>query len=60
VKLAILEHEVMSVPVDIALRQWYHLCQSWNKSFGQWALYLDGKLAADGQDWKVKLFLLLN
>jgi hypothetical protein len=53
VKLEIMEQKVMSVPLDITLSQWYHFCQSWSNSAGQWALHIDGKLTAAGQDWKV-------
>lgn len=52
VKFEVLERDVMSVPVDIALQHWYHFCQSWSNTAGQWALYINGKLAATGEDWQ--------
>jgi Pentaxin family. len=53
IKLEVLEQEVMNVPVDIALGHWYHFCQSWSNTAGQWTLHANGKLIADGDSWKV-------
>jgi hypothetical protein len=60
VKFEILGQDVMSVPVDIALEHWYHFCQSWSNTAGQWALYINGKLAATGEDWQVITSLSLS
>ncbi|XP_069692068.1 sushi, von Willebrand factor type A, EGF and pentraxin domain-containing protein 1-like [Periplaneta americana] len=54
VKLEVLEQELMSVPMDIAHGRWYHFCQSWSNAAGQWALHVDGKLKAAGDDWRLK------
>lgn len=43
----------MTVPVDIDLGQWYHFCQSWSNTAGQWALHANGELTAAGHSWKV-------
>jgi hypothetical protein len=43
----------MGVPLDVALGQWHHFCQSWSNSAGQWTLHVDGELTAAGDDWKV-------
>lgn len=55
VKFEVMEQDVMSAPVDIALEHWYHFCQSWSNNAGQWALYINGKLAATGEDWQVTI-----
>jgi hypothetical protein len=55
--LEVLEQEVMSVPVDIALSHWYHFCQSWSNADGQWMLHANGKLIAAGDNWKVNVFV---
>jgi hypothetical protein len=60
VKLAVLEQDVMSVPVDIALEHWYHFCQSWSNTAGQWTLYINGKLAASGENWQVTIPLEMS
>ncbi|PNF27594.1 hypothetical protein B7P43_G02274 [Cryptotermes secundus] len=52
VKFEVLKQDVMSAPIDIALEHWYHFCQSWSNTAGQWALYINGKLAATGEDWQ--------
>jgi len=52
-RLEVLEQEVMTVPVDIALGHWYHFCQSWSNTAGQWELHANGKLTAAGDSWKV-------
>jgi hypothetical protein len=58
VQLEVLEQEVMSVPVDIALSHWYHFCQSWSNTAGQWTLHANGKLIASGDSWKVSDLIL--
>jgi hypothetical protein len=55
VKLAVLERDVMGVPVDIVVEHWYHFCQSWSNVGGQWALYINGQLAAAGEDLQVSV-----
>jgi hypothetical protein len=55
VRLEVMQQQVMSVPVDIALEHWYHFCQAWSNTAGQWALYINGKLAATGEDWQVTI-----
>jgi len=52
-KFEVLEQEVMTVPVDIVLGHWYHFCQSWSNTDGQWAFHANGKLTAAGDSWKV-------
>lgn len=58
INLAILEHTIFSVPVEIYENRWYHICQSWNNKNTIWQLYFNGVIKSEGIQTKVRNYFI--
>lgn len=46
--------EVYSVPYEVRIHHWYHMCHSWEGASGRWLLYVDGDLVSQGTDTGIR------
>ncbi|XP_012285016.1 uncharacterized protein LOC105702211 [Orussus abietinus] len=53
VNLEIDNVEIFSHPVFLKEHIWYHVCQSWDNSYGRYGVWIDGHLVAEGYSEKM-------